>query len=146
MSKSIIFDMDGTLADVEHRRAHIRAKPKNWAAWNAGIGDDQPRPEIVHLAQMYHREGFEIIVCTGREENARVVTESWMLHHGVPCHALYMRANKDYRADDEVKAELLARIRADGFAPKIAVDDRNRVVAMWRAAGLICLQCAEGDF
>lgn len=143
---SIIFDMDGTLADVTHRRVHLAPPKKNWKAWNEGIARDTPRPELVHLAQMYAREGFEIIICTGREEIYREITASWMREHDVPPGPLYMRATKDYRGDDVVKAELLVRIRSDGFDPKIAVDDRDRVVGMWRQAGLICLQCAEGDF
>jgi hypothetical protein len=26
------------------------------------------------------------------------------------------------------------------------VEDRNRVVEMWRKEGLVCLQCAPGEF
>jgi hypothetical protein len=26
----VIFDIDGTLADPEHRRHYVRVKPKNW--------------------------------------------------------------------------------------------------------------------
>jgi hypothetical protein len=26
------------------------------------------------------------------------------------------------------------------------VEDRNRVVEMWREEGLVCLQCAPGEF
>ena len=54
-----------------------------------------------------------------------------------------MRAAGDYRADDIVKRELLATIRADGFEPVIAIDNRQRVVDMWREEGLICLQAAD---
>jgi hypothetical protein len=57
-----------------------------------------------------------------------------------------MRADRDRRADDVVKRELLARMRADAFEPQLAIDDRRRVVEMWRAEGLICAQVAEGDF
>jgi hypothetical protein len=57
-----------------------------------------------------------------------------------------MRSDKDRRADDIVKRELLARMRADQFNPALAIDDRRRVVDMWRAEGLVCAQVAEGDF
>ena len=51
-----------------------------------------------------------------------------------------------HRADDILKIELLDQIRADGFSPIMAFDDRDRVVAAWRAAGVPCAQVAPGDF
>ena len=57
-----------------------------------------------------------------------------------------MRRVGDYRPDVEIKKEMLDRIRKGGFRPCIAIDDRDCVVAMWRAEGLTCLQVAPGDF
>lgn len=145
-SQSVIFDMDGTLADIGHRRHHVETKPKNWRAFNAALSADLPNAHIVQLARMYRDAGWTIIVCSGREDVYRTETVEWMERHGVPHDRLYMRPAKDYRSDDVVKAELLKQIRTDGFDPPLAVDDRDRVVAMWRANGLTCLQCAPGDF
>jgi phosphoglycolate phosphatase-like HAD superfamily hydrolase len=144
---AIIFDMDGTLSDPTHRRHHVTGPgKKNWAAWNATMGDDPPNAPIVALARLFHGADAKIVVCTGRHEEYRRVTETWLLMHDVPVHRLYMRPSKDSRPDHVVKLELLAQIRADGFDPHIVVDDRASVVAMWREAGLTCLQCAPGDF
>jgi hypothetical protein len=57
-----------------------------------------------------------------------------------------MREAGDKRADDIVKAEIFFRDIAPRWNVKAAIDDRNRVVAMWRSLGLLCLQVAEGDF
>jgi hypothetical protein len=57
-----------------------------------------------------------------------------------------MRDDNDRRADDIVKRELLGRMRADRFNPQLAIDDRRRVVDMWRSEGLVCAQVAEGNF
>ena len=35
--KAVIVDIDGTISDVEHRRHHLMAKPKNWKAFNAAM-------------------------------------------------------------------------------------------------------------
>lgn len=59
---------------------------------------------------------------------------------------VYMRKDGDHRPDNEVKSELLARIRADGHDPIMAFDDRDQVVKMWRAAGIPCAQVADGNF
>ena len=34
MEKAIIVDLDGTLADVEHRVEFVRITPKNWKEFN----------------------------------------------------------------------------------------------------------------
>ena len=49
MTKVIVFDIDGTLANIEHRRAFVATKPKNWKAFNAGIVNDTPHEDIVWL-------------------------------------------------------------------------------------------------
>ncbi len=64
----------------------------------------------------------------------------------MPPGPLYMRKAGDHRDDDKLKIEMLARVRADGFDPIMAFDDRNRVVKAWREAGIPCAQVADGDF
>jgi phosphoglycolate phosphatase-like HAD superfamily hydrolase len=146
MSNCVIFDMDGTLADNSHRQHHLTGAKKNWAAFNEGIGEDTPHTPVAELARILLRAGLSIIICTGREERYRRVTETWMTMHDIPGERIYMRADGDYRPDHVIKLELLAQIRRDGFDPLLVIDDRNSVVKMWRDAGLTCLQAAEGDF
>ena len=55
-------------------------------------------------------------------------------------------ANDNHRPDHQVKGELLDRLRADGWEPIMAFDDRNQVVRMWREKGIPCAQVADGDF
>jgi hypothetical protein len=57
-----------------------------------------------------------------------------------------MRPLNDRRDDSIIKTEMISRMRADGFEPVMAFDDRDRVVAAWRAAGIRCLQVAPGAF
>lgn len=51
----------------------------------------------------------------------------------------------DKRRDSLVKRGLLEEI-GQLYAVRGVLDDRNQVVEMWRAAGLTCLQVADGDF
>lgn len=150
----VIVDIDGTIADCSHRLRHIEKKPKDWPAFHENCHLDPP---IVHMVRLVHsiRNGFgspgmdnnRIIFCSGRPEDySREKTMKWLNAQGFLRVPLYMRKAKDFRDDGIVKLELLAAMRADGFDPVIAIDDRSRVVAAWRSAGLICLQCAEGAF
>lgn len=71
--------------------------------------------------------------------------ESWLQSDvGIEMPDLNMRGDSDCRGEDIVKRELMARIRSDGF--KLAIDDRQHVVDMWCAEGLVCAQVAEGNF
>lgn len=59
---------------------------------------------------------------------------------------LYMRTEGDYRDDAVVKYELYVQYIAPTFDVAVVLDDRNRVVRMWRQVGLTCLQVEDGDF
>jgi predicted ATPase len=146
VTKVIVFDIDGTLANIEHRRAFVATKPKNWKAFNAGIVNDTPHEDIVWLAQSFDNGLNKIVLCSGRGEEHRIVTEKQMRDFDVLFNALYMRPAKDHRPDDIIKVELLQQIRADFGNPFLWFDDRTRVVNAIRAEGVRVLQVAPGDF
>lgn len=142
----IIFDIDGTLADITHRRHYVENKPKDWPAFQKAAHLDRQNVPICVLARSLGSMCHRIILCSGRGEQERPVTEAWLERAQIHHHGLYMRAEKDYRADDVIKEELYQRILADGFEPELVFDDRDRVVALWRRLGLVCCQVAEGAF
>ncbi len=146
-TRCYIFDLDGTLSDCEHRRRYVdgTVTPKDWDAFYAGAGEDPPIQHVVDLCNTLSDVGG-IVYVTGRPERCREATLGWLRRHQLPDERLYMRADDDFRADDIVKGELLARIREDGCEPVMAFDDRDRVVKMWRANGVPCAQVAEGNF
>ena len=148
MTKVIVFDIDGTLANIEHRRAFVATKPKNWKAFNAGIPNDTPHEDIVDLVNVFRecRDYHRIILCSGRGEEQRKVTERQMDSFGVRYAQLYMRPANDHRPDYIVKVELLQQIRKEHGEPKFWFDDRQQVVDAIRAEGVRVLQVCAGDF
>lgn len=147
--KDIVVDIDGTLANCEHRQHYVRSKPRNWKAFNATIYDDTVHWDIVWLVKILHSVGCRIVICSARTDDLRQVTEKWLKEKagldGI-YERLYLRGEKDYRDDDIIKRELLDVIRSDGFDPQMVFDDRDRVVKTWREAGLRCLQVNPGNF
>lgn len=89
--------------------------------------------------------GYRLIIVSGRSSECREDTERWLRENRIPYSELHMRVEGDYRADDIVKEEILHNQLA-GLDIAFVVDDRNRVVEMWRRNGLTCYQVAEGDF
>jgi FMN phosphatase YigB (HAD superfamily) len=145
--KVIVFDVDGTLADVMHRVHFVRNKPRNWPAFNRAMKDDTPNHDIVWLFKtLWKQEDTIMLVASGRGEETRGITESWLLDNEILCEKLYMRPAADYRSDDIIKAEILEQIRAEYGEPFMVFDDRNQVTDMWREKGVRCLQVAPGDF
>lgn len=140
----VIFDIDGTLADISQRIHHIRTKPKNWNAFNAGMAKDKAIHSMVRLCNILYASGLYIILCSGRNEQDRPATVEWLKQEGVNYHELLLRRDRDMRQDAVVKREMLKNL--DKSKILFVVEDRSRVVEMWRAEGLTCLQCAPGEF
>ena len=149
MTKNVvIFDIDGTLADGEHRQHHVRpveGKKKNWPAYNDGMANDRLH---LHVAQMYwtlrDNKLFELYIVSGREDQFRDVTENWLFENRINSYkALYMRKTGDYRGDDLVKEEIL-NTHFDKSKILCVFDDRPRVIRMWRRNGIPVFDCGLG--
>jgi hydroxymethylpyrimidine pyrophosphatase-like HAD family hydrolase len=66
----VVFDVDGTIANIEHRRAYVRTKPKNWKAFEAGIpNDDVNLPVAEVFRQLVSDAAFtDVVLASGRSE------------------------------------------------------------------------------
>jgi hypothetical protein len=145
-TQAIIFDIDGTLSDCEHRRHHVEGKKKDFDAFYSEMDNDHLRPEIRTLCNIFYMNSWHIILCTGRPESYREITEKWLKSYGVFYHELIMRPiERRTDPDFEVKQDMLNEILKTRKV-YFAVDDRNQVVDMWRRNGITCFQCADGDF
>ena len=148
----VVFDIDGTLANIEHRLDYVRTKPKNWKAFDAGIPNDAVNMPVAEVFFSLRNDGHDIIFASGRNERSRDATIAWLDRKNFWCadsSKLYMRKADDFRNDSIVKREMLDEIIADyGKKPDMVFDDRPRVVKMWRDAGIFVFdvyQCEE-DF
>ena len=140
----VIFDIDGTLADVSERLHHIKKKPKDWDSFFQGIPQDKAIRSMVRLCNILYESGIKIILCSGRSDQYRKETIDWLAQEGVHYHELRLRGGNDRRSDVIVKREMLGGM--DRSKILFVVEDRSGVVEMWRSEGLVCLQCAPGEF
>lgn len=151
MKPVYIFDIDGTLANGDHRK-HLIEVPegtkKDWDGYFALCKYDAPIPHMVKLCQILASHG-RVLFVSGRTAPTFDDTLVWLRHHvgeWVWPTDIYMRAPGDHRDDSIVKIEILKALQSAGFQIDMAFDDRNRVVKAWREAGIPCAQVAEGDF
>lgn len=139
MTSAIVVDLDGTLASTEWRVRHVRERPKDWDSFFAGMGRDAPVPWVVELMRADHG-GAKRLVVTGRPDDHREVCETWLDRHGIPWDELHMRPGGDRRPDTVVKREIYERDIAPRYEVGLVVDDRPKVVEMWRDLGLHVVQ------
>jgi phosphoglycolate phosphatase-like HAD superfamily hydrolase len=137
-----VFDLDGTLCDVSHRRQWVATKPKNWDAWNAGISEDKPNTPVLETLRALSRQ-FDIVLVSGRGSEYRAVTVDWLRAHEIHFSALYMRAEGDHRPDDEIKSELADEVEKT-YKVLGVFDDRKRVVDMWIKRGIFVFDVGQG--
>ena len=145
--KTIIVDIDGTIAKVGERIKYLKMNPPNWELFYNASFQDKPIMKIIDLVRLLSVD-FRIWFLTGRRESVRGITYEWLdVYFGkyFPI-VLSMRANGDKRHDIEVKPEKLKMLDLNINNVELILEDRNSMVKKWREIGYTCLQVAEGDF
>jgi phosphoglycolate phosphatase-like HAD superfamily hydrolase len=149
--KYILFDIDGTLANGDHRYHLYEGRDsKSWAAYIEACMHDTPYTEIQWLNYIISRQpNVYIIVLTARSESGREVTEQWLEKHGIIYDEIILKPEDEAIADVkdyDFKERVLDELVASGKTPFMAFEDRSSVVSMWRRRDIPCLQVRPGDF
>jgi hypothetical protein len=166
--KTVIFDLDGTLANIDVRRDKSM-KPNGKLDWDIFAAPDSiknwdtPNEPVIKMAQMFHQDGFKIVIFSGRNDRGFDATDAWLTWWDVPFDLLVMRPDKfkdkswpiangnpatpDMRfMPDEILKKKMLDTFVDIDDVFLVVDDRDKVVKMWRDLGLNTFQVAPGDF
>lgn len=147
--KTVVFDLDRTLADDSRRVHHIQVAPGEKKDWDAYYADQENDPVIEHMAillDMYQRADYFIVILTAREDIWEAVTCQWLLHNVAHYDTVIMRPKGDRTNDAVYKVRALNDLVAQGHDIEVFFEDRTRIVEMARAWGFNVLQVAEGDY
>lgn len=142
MFKTVIFDIDGVLADNRHRLHLISKEKQDWDSFFAELSNDEPFHNVIRLYNAL-LPAHNIIICTGRPEEHRARTRIWLNRHSVVnWDEMMMRPTGDYRPAVEVKREMLYRILNNPERKDIAFvfEDEPKLVKMYRDLGITCFQ------
>jgi len=139
---AVIFDMDGTLADVSSIRHHLtkydetkRTVVKHFHRFHAESVSVPPHDHVVNSAQMAHMLGHAVLVVTARKHMWRHHTAWWLALHNVPSDMLMMRGNEDNRKDYEVKKDMLDTLRK-AYDIIHAWDDNPSIIKLWEESNI----------
>lgn len=144
--KYIICDLDGTIALIDHRRHLVTGEKKYFQKFNSLCIHDTPNIPVIELLKNMAFYGYVTIICSGRDETFRKDTVDWLKFNGVAYESLYMRPKNNSDPDNDLKRSWLYSKLPPKDQILFVLDDRQKVVDMWREEGLTCFQVAPGNF
>lgn len=146
MNNTVVFDLDGTLANVEHRRHFVTGKQKNFDAFYEAAVYDAPNLWCVEMVNTFQRSGFQTVIVSARPTSLEIITALWLKSNGVDGKAqLYLLRDEANKSTPDVDLKRRWLNIYGKHRILFAVDDRQRVVDMWRSEGIVCLQCDKWE-
>ena len=139
---AVMFDLDGTLALIEGRNPYDASECEY----------DKLNYPVFNVLRMYQKDGYKIIICSGRSEEYVEQTDNWLKKNGIAPDLFIMRdpeakdENGQRIPDDELKQKMYMEQIHEKYNVEVVYDDRQKVVDMWRDLGLTCFQVADGRF
>ena len=125
-----IFDVDGTLANVDPYLHYVRGSNRDYDAFHEASIDALPNIEVVEMLNNAVSDQCAILVVTSRKEKYRGLTSMWLAKNNIRSHGLFMRADDDNRPDYEAKKDMLDKI-TKLWDVVHAVDDNPNVIKLW---------------
>jgi FMN phosphatase YigB (HAD superfamily) len=148
----VVFDLDGTLADITHRLHFIENEgQEDYASFYKACVDDKPVDAVIQILVHMQAAGFKILIATCRSDEVEDETREWIEKHigkgNDLTYQLLMRPKEDDTTPDDVmKRQWVFDGKINHDTVLCVFEDRDKVVKMWRELGIPCFQVAPGDF
>lgn len=139
-----IFDVDGTLANVDPYIHLVRGPNKDYDAFHEASINALPNFDVVEMLNQAFFDQMHVVIVTSRREEWRGVTSMWLAKNDIGHHALYMRGDDDYRSDYEVKSDILDKIKKH-WRVIHAIDDNPSVIKLWEENGIATTKIGTWD-
>ncbi len=134
--QAVIFDLDGTLCDLNGRNPYDASECEY----------DLPNYPVIDVLRKYVKDGYKIIITSGRKDTWLEQTDNWLKKNGIKPDLFLMRKADDDRPDNELKKEMFMQHIHNKYYVEVAYDDRDRVVDTWREMGISTFQVNWGMF
>jgi hypothetical protein len=133
---TVVFDLDGTLADNMTYEKHHKGKNGKHPQFAAEALEVGTHGKIVDKVHKAKEEGNNVVILTARSSHYRDETKKWLAKNGIPYDALVMRPSDNLSSDKKVKRELLEEDILPKFDVKKAYDDKKKNVKMFDKLGI----------
>ena len=134
MSKIVLCDIDGTVANNDHRH-HLLKEYKDWDLFFSKLDQDEPIKKIIKIVNEYAEQGFLIYFLTGRPERYELKTRQWLEKFFKFQINLIMRKDGDMRDKLLIKHELFS----DNFQPEeilVCIENDLKLCDLWESLDL----------
>ena len=152
MEKIIIFDLDGVLANIEHRKHFIKNKPKNFRLFNEECNKDLPIYENLNLFNKYLKYGYECRIWSGRSNGVRQKTIDWLslylnLTKEEINKILLLRPTSVFISSDQLKLAYYNKCSQEVKDNiELAIDDDPKNIKMYKNIGIKTMFIDNGEF
>lgn len=126
----VICDIDGTVANNDHRQHYLEGK-KDWVGFFSDLINDKPIHQVIKKVKDLESKGKKIIFLSGRPEKTRKETIKWLKRYFFFDFDLLMRADGDRRNKIEVKTEIFEKNLLEHNI-EIIFENDEELINLWR--------------
>lgn len=142
----VLVDVDGVIADGMHRQHFLRDGKRDWKNFFGNAFDDPPIEGSVALTHQFD-PALCIVLLTARPHDIHEMTVDWVRRHGYRWDLLVMRDRRDHGlSSPEFKRRSVHELRERGFTLRLALDDDQRNVDMFRSEDIPTLYVHSGYY
>lgn len=134
MNKIVLCDIDGTVANNDHRQ-NLLKEFKDWDLFFSKLDQDEPIEKIIKIVNEYSEQGFVIYFLTGRPERYELKTRQWLEKFFKFQINLIMRKDGDMRDKLLIKYELFS----DNFQSEeilVCIENDLKLCELWESLDL----------
>lgn len=135
--KAIIVDIDGTLANSDHRE-YILEHGNRDGYFDAADGDTV-NDWCADLIDQY-RGSHAIILLTGRPEKIRDLTTFWLNDYDIPYDMLIMRGENDREQGHIYKDKIYQNYLRHRYDVRLIIDNDPKIIEKFRSMGIPALE------
>lgn len=133
---AIIVDLDNTLALIGDRNPYDASD----------CGYDKLNHVVYRLMKKYEKEGYAIVLVSGRSHDSWEETAQWLNKHNINPAMIILRGITDKQPATSFKMRAYNEYIKGGYEVELALDDSEKICRMWRSLGLTAFQVDNGDF
>ena len=145
-NKWVIFDLDGTLANIDDRLEKSTINGKlNYSKLHEEdlIKLDKPMLEVIDFLKSFKKFGCKIMILSARFESSIKITKKWFIKYNIPYDVLKLKSmNETYMHSAKWKRKYLMKLLTETSSPEnviLAVDDFEPNQKMFEEHGVHCL-------
>jgi hypothetical protein len=132
VGRCVLVDIDGVLSDASTRQ-HFLNNPqgrRDWRGFFGAVGDDLPLTAVPALLALLD-PSLTVVLLSARPSWVFQLTIEWLHRHEMRWDLLILRGDDDFADAADFKRGVLLELRAMGWQIALAIDDDERIIAMY---------------